>query len=122
MGDIWKGLMRLDPVESVNGRVEVAYERGGKVGGKPGRFLPAWALYLLPLPEGADALVVVSRSLTMTIFYATRLRCSCTHDEPCQTLTTHDLAMALREHLSAGREIETLLLRYRELVAGVSVS
>lgn len=122
MGDIWKGLVRLEPVETATGRIEIAYELGGKARSRATKFLPAWAIYLLDLPEGADALVVVSRGLTMTVFCATRLRCSFAHDEPRESLTMHELAAALHEHLSAGGGLEGLFHRYQELVTGEGVS
>lgn len=121
MGDIWKGLQRMEPVETASGRIEIAYEVGTKTGPRAARFLPAWALYLLPLPEGAHALVVISRGLTLSVFLPTRLRCTFAHEEPPETLTTQDLATAVREHLSAGGRLDDVFSRYRALVSGVSV-
>jgi hypothetical protein len=121
LGDIWKSLQRLGPVDTASGRVEVAYELDGKNDAQAKRFLPGWALHLLAIPEGAEALVVVSRSLTLTAFYPTRLRCSFAHEDLREGLTPRGLAEALHTHLSAGGCLDDLLACYQDLAAGASV-
>jgi hypothetical protein len=117
LGDIWKGLARLEPVETAEGRVEIGFEFGITAGGRTRRFLPTWALYLLPVPEDAAALIVVNRGLTLTVFYATQLRCSFMHELPPEDLSPEDLAKSLRHHLALGGRIDDLFALYRALVS-----
>jgi hypothetical protein len=119
LGDIWRGLVRLDPIDMPAGRVEVAYEFGTRPGGRAQRFLPAWALHLLPLPEGAAALLVISRSLTLTIFHASRLRCTFAYELPRTDLTALDVAFSLHRHLSVGGSLDDVFVRYRDIVVGI---
>lgn len=122
MGDIWRGLVRLDPIETPEGRIELAYEIGARPGARAQRFLPAWALHLLPLPEGAAALLVVSRNLTLTTFFASRLRCTFAHELPRTDLSACDIAAALQENLAAGGSLDDLFTQYRDVVAGIELS
>lgn len=122
MGDVWNDLVRLEPIHSVGGRIEIAYEVEGKRGARATRFLPKWALHLLPMPKGALALVVVNRTLSLTIFHETRLRCCFTHEQPSLCLSSRDLAVALHSELSSGTGLDELFPKYKSLVCGKRVS